>query len=188
MLESESGTTLVALEEIKLRRTDSLSDITTKIRRYIGAGANGPLVAAGDVIALADRWDDYKQEADGLTFTQWIVGVCGAGKDLGWWERRQRAVERIEGTRRDGSARRKLHHEVAVYVAENVADEHLEEVRRMLYTSVKNNGGVPLTPAQAKRRIAKIVGSKPSARQCSRCRRLEAILKAHGIDPEAEIH
>jgi hypothetical protein len=161
----------------------NLDDIARKIKSTLGTGSNGPLIVAIDVEALENTWQEYKEESGGFTLSQWLVGICGAGKTIAWWRRRADAVRRI-----GEESRRQLNHEVAVYVLDNVTDEHLVDVRKMLYLGTKQNGGIPYTLGQATRRIAEITGRNPRVKTCSNCRRLEALLVRFGIDPATEDH
>jgi hypothetical protein len=135
------------------------------------------LIVAEQVVALADTWDNYKSEADGLTCTQWLAGICGAGKGLSWWQRRSEAVAKI-----GEHARRCIDHTVAVYVSECVDPERMKEVSMMLVGAMKENGGNPLTIAQARSRVEKLLGKKREKKTCACCRAYEALLKKHGID------
>lgn len=156
----------------------NLSEFSDKLRKCVVSGQNGPLIIAAEVVSLADNWEQYKPEADGLTCTQWLAGICGAGKGLGWWQRRSEAVAKI-----GEHARRCIDHNVAVYVADMVSSEHMPAVSKMLVLAMKQNGGNPLTIAQARSRVEKITGKLREKKSCACCRRYEAIMKKHGIDP-----
>jgi hypothetical protein len=85
------------------------------------------------------------------------------------------------------ACRRKVHHDVAVYVLGNVPEDHLEQVKHMLFTEpTRINGGNPLTTAQALRRIRGILGRTCRSRTCPNCLRLEEILRSNGISPFAD--
>jgi len=168
---------------IENKQTSELEEFGIKLRKCVTSGTSGPLAIAADVVKLAAVWSAHKDEADGLTCSQWLIGICGAGKGLAWWEKRDAAVKRI-----GEHARRRLDHNVAVFVSNNVSDEFLKPVCDMLLSSMKQNAGNPLTIAQAKLRIAIIVGKKAGKKTCAQCRRLESIIKSHGLDPNEQIH
>jgi len=155
-----------------------LVEFGKKLRGCVKSGANGPLIIANDVVALSNNWSAYKHEAGGITCTQWLIGICGAGKGLAFWKRLDSAVQRI-----GEESRRQLDYRVALYVSNNVSDEHLRNVFKMLISNMKENGGNPLTLKQATRRIAAITGKTPGKKTCACCRKYEQLLIKHGIDP-----
>ncbi len=152
--------------------TDRLNDFVTRTRAAMAASDSGPLIVARDVMAIADNWERYKEEAGGLDCSRFLTSTFGAGRGLAYFANRVEAVAFI-----GESARRTLHHQVAIYILNNVSKEFVAEVLSALTRERKKNGGNALSPAQAKPVIEAITGTKQRAyRTCSKCVKLEAEL------------
>lgn len=137
----------------------SLADKTKEWKRILGDAARGPLVVATDVVSIANHWDEYAAEAGGLSITGWLKKTLGAGRNLAWFERRAKAV-RVLGE----AARRNLHHEVAVWVSENVPPAHYDKAKRVLFHAARAQNGNPLTLGQARPLLQKELGRSFSSR------------------------
>jgi hypothetical protein len=148
----------------------------TDAARFIKAGmANsdtGPLIIAEKVVSICDTWTDYKEESDGLSFRQWLTRELGnQGRNYGFFKRRLRA---IENPNLGESIRRTFHHEVAVYVSEQVPEDMQRAVKDELEKRCIQNNRCPLTPGQAMPIIKSMLGHEPKRRECKRCKELEA--------------
>lgn len=157
----------------------SLAEVGSKLKSAMGDAAFGPLIVAAEVVELAKHWKAFEAEAGDLSCAGWLQSTLGRGKDLAFFTRRHDAVKRL-----GEASRRRIHHDVAVYVLNNVTDEHLRKVKEMLFREYTANGKNPLTLMQAQPRIREVIGSRASTRKrtCKRCEQLKAILLQHGID------
>jgi hypothetical protein len=149
-----------------------LTDVAKQIKSAMEHSDTGPLVIAADVVKLAEKWKDYKEDAGKLSCAQWLTRELGNKKrGLAYFRARHRAVEAL-----GEESRRMLHHEMAVYIVNNVPKEQWDEVKETLYKKCVRNNHCPLSPGQARPLIYKIVGHVPG-RGCSRCAMLEAELR-----------
>ena len=163
-------------------QAEKLESLSTRARRWRSAltdAATGPLIVASEIVSLADHWEAYKEEAGGLSCASWLQArVTHRGQALDYFAKRHAAVKLL-----GEACRRTMHHEVAVYVANQVTSEYRDAVKLMLMRECKAQGG-PLTMGQATPRIGKIIGRKSRPRsqiQCKRCERLEKALAAAGV-------
>jgi hypothetical protein len=159
---------------------ENLERVGRRLRDVLGNAATGPLVASSDVMRLADEWEDrWKAEAGGIDCTTWLRKTLGAGRSLGWFERRHRAVASL------GEAiRRTIHHDVAVWLVQTFPESDWQRAKLTLMRGCRAQNGNPLTLPQARRIVAKTLGVTlgRGAKPCARCTELEEILKANGID------
>lgn len=184
---------------MKTENDEGLESIGKRLRKAMGDAAVGPLIAASEIVKLSERWDaeppsqplgaagshaiqtatapSLRQQAGGSTCDRWIRDKVAPG-GLAFFAARNRAVIKL-----GEFSRRTVHHEVAVWVDRNVADAQLDEVKLALMRGARAQGGNPLTPAQARRTIDKILGRVAAKKAgCARCRRLEKILAEAGVD------
>jgi len=161
---------------------EDLGQRARRWKRALADSATGPLIIAPEIVDLAEHWEQYKAEAGGQSCTAWLQSVLTRGQNYAYFYARHRAVERL-----GEASRRTMHHEVAVYVTNNVQDQYIDAVKLMLMRECKAQNGNPLTLAQAKPRIHEITGhaaQKREAKGCDRCMELEAKLKEAGISAE----
>jgi hypothetical protein len=140
-------------------------------RRALTEGATGPLVIAREVVEISERWDDYREEVGGLTVSAFLRRELGRGRDLAFFRRRARAVERL-----GEDVRRVLHHEVAVWIDQNFeGEESARAAWGLRMATKKDHHGVPFSLAQAKPIVLKLLGRKTEKvpRTCERCALLE---------------
>jgi hypothetical protein len=164
--------------------------IEQRIKRWKAVAKTGPcwaLVLAKEVCDLADKWERFKPDTvdkdhpNGQSPTSFLRDVFGDGKGLAWWRRRALAVE-IMGE----WVRRSVDHDVAVWFVHAVPEDKRREAAAALMKGCRDNGDNPLTGAQARLVLKKIIGKNHSSpRQCMRCAKLEELLRVHGIDPDA---
>jgi hypothetical protein len=176
----------MAMQNIDPRRLPTLA---AKWRSALADAATGPLAVAGEVVRMAEDWESYKVEAEGLTASQWLANTFGQGKGLPWFNRRHEAVQRL-----GEACRRTWHHEAAVWVAENVRDDvSLRRLKDAAHDAYVENGRNPLTLGQIHTVAAKVLGHKPAFREyqchkpgCGEARKriaqLEAAMRAAGVD------
>lgn len=159
-------------------RVENLQSRAARWRSALSNADTGPLVIAAEIVALAENWKAFKEEAGGLSCSGWLKAVFRNGRGLDWFARRHAAVLML-----GEAVRRTLHHDVAVYVMQNVTPEHRDAVKLMLIRECRSQNGQPLSPAQAKARIAKIQGAVTNVRRhgCARCAQLEEALSAAGL-------
>lgn len=155
-----------------------MSELKSKaknIQRVLASSDTGPLLVARDVVALAAGWARYEAEAQ-MSAKQWIKQ--NLGRELRFFVVREKAVDKI-----GEHARRCLHHDVAVWVSQNVPDDKLTEVMRALMAAKRNNGGNCVQLRAAVNICNSVMGVRvfPRAPGCSRCRMLEALLWKHGV-------
>lgn len=146
--------------------SESLKELTGRWRSALASGDCGPLVIAADVVRVGAEWDEkYKEEAGGASCTTWLRRELGPGRNLAWFARRHEAVEHL-----GESIRRTMHHEVAVWIHDNVPKEAWTKVVMAVTIAAKKQRGVPLTPPQARRVVCPIIGKvSGTKRGCSRC-------------------
>ncbi len=157
-----------------------LGTIAAKWKRALSDAASGPLIIAAEVLAVAERWDDYKAEAGGSTCPAFLRDRLGAGRDLAFFMRRADAVARLgEHTRRTWD------HEAAVWASQVTKDDvtRARVVKAVDAYRVEKNNGNPLTLAQVRDVAKPILGrsTAKSARHCERCDRMAAALLAAGL-------
>lgn len=164
-----------------MKLVSSNESLSNKARRWKSAlqdASTGPLIIAGEVTSLAERWEEHKREAGGLRCTAWLRKTFGDGRGLSWFQDRAEAVAYL-----GEASRRYVHHEAAVWVKNHVPKDSLDKVKFMLRSEQKKNGGNPLTKAQAVRRVNAMLGKGAlKSRHCKRCQELEAKLREHGIE------
>ena len=144
--------------------------------------ATGPLIVAQEIVELGKEWKAYRKEAGGLRYTAFLKRYVG--HPLCFFKARAEAVE-ILGE----AARRYIHHDVAQWIVGCVTEEYLEEVKQMLHRESAARGGHPLTAAQAKPLVIKIIGkSTAKPKRCRRCAALEARIREleHSFHTAAE--
>lgn len=164
--------------------------IEQRIKRWRSIAKTGPcwaLVLAKEVCEVADGWERFQAQTvdddhpNGQSPTGFLRDVFGDGRGLAWWRRRALAVE-VMGE----WVRRSVDHEVAVWFVQSVPEDKRGEAARALMKGCRENGDNPLTIAQAKPLLRKIIGKNHASRRvCVRCARLEELLRLHGIDPDA---
>jgi len=146
-----------------------LTDVAKQIKSAMEHADTGPLVIAADVVKLSENWKDYKEDAGKMTCSQWLTRELGNRKrNIKYFTARHRAVEAL-----GEESRRMLHHEVAVYIINNVHKDQWDEVKETLYKKCVRNNHCPLSPGQARPIIHQIIGHVPG-RGCPRCAMLEA--------------
>lgn len=157
-----------------------VEDLGAKARRWRKAmsdAATGPLQIAKEVVELDAHWAGHKEEAEGVSLTGWLRLTLGRGRGLAFFKVRATAVELL-----GPSVARNFHHEVAVWVANNVDASARESAVFALLRATQENGRVPLTPKQAFLVINKLIGKRAVEKaSCPQCARLEGLLKKHGI-------
>lgn len=167
------------MNEAAILNAEPLLARASRWRSALADAATGPLVIASEVMQLAADWESVREEAAGLDCTTWLRKQFGAGNSLAWFEVRARAVEKL-----GEACRRTIHHSVAVWVANNVPEGHVQAVKLMLMREAKANGGNPLTLRMAQPRVREITGrSEPKKKTCARCQELEKLLLENGVAP-----
>lgn len=169
-------------------RRESLADRANRLRKPLQDAASGPLVIAGEVMAIIENWADYKDEAGGIEASAWVRQTFGRHVNVPWFARRRAAVQAI-----GEHARRVWHHEAAVWASEHLSAEELRAVDAAVLRSTKSNGGVPLVRSTVQRlasKQAKVDRIRKAPRTCAscaalkaRCLLLEEALRASGIAP-----
>lgn len=164
-----------------MQHIQTIETLTNKIGRWkraLSDAATGPLVIAPEVVALADNWEAIKEEAGGLSCTAYLRSKLHPGRDLAFFRRRAEAVAKL-----GEASRRTLHHDVAVWVANQVPDNLLDAVKLELIRGAKEQNGHPLVMSQARARLKQLIGSTArKKRECQRCKELEKLLATHGIE------
>lgn len=158
-------------------KRESLTAMARRWRKALGDAKCGPLLVASEVVNVADSWDQYSAEADGMKCSDWLKKATG--KYAPFWRGRLCGLEML-----GESARRNIHHDVVNYVARHVPPEFVTEVRDLLLTECRANHGHPIEYNVACSKIRPIIGlaGKAPTKLCRRCRKLEALLREHGID------
>ena len=155
---------------------ESLTQQIGRWRKEMADGATGPLVIASEVVALSKKWEDLRAQAEGKDLTTWLRAALGPGKGLGYFRKRHEAVKRL------GEAiRRTIHHEAAIWLADEVSDLHWPLVKQHCFAAHRKNNKNPVTKAQAIKIVAAVTGKKPIAKVCSRCEELENFIRANGL-------
>lgn len=114
---------------------------------------NQPLTIATEVIAAVDAYTPEDAVETGYKDpNQYCRSVFGRGSGRAFWNRRACAILRL-----GPECARYLHHDVAVYVFNNVADMHLEEVKEALHAAFRKNGRVFLTKPQARLVVSRTI-------------------------------
>lgn len=146
--------------------TDELRAKANHIKKAMAAADTGPLVIADYVIDLSRRWEaEYREQAEGLAFGAWLTRELGSqGRNLSFFKRRSEAV-RFFGE----SARRVMHHETAVFALGATPEGQREQILGALTNAYLRNNRCPLTLAQAKPIIQKVLGRRVEARTCLAC-------------------
>ncbi len=149
----------------------SLKEFSKKLRETMAMVDTGPLIMAAEVIQLAKDWDQYQEEAGGISVSQYLTGELGSKKKgLDYFNRRQLAVNAL-----GEDIRRTMHHEVAITVAQTVPKDLHEKAKAALTEAYIKNRSCPLSPAQAQPIINKILGRNPMHRVgCQKCVALQA--------------
>lgn len=148
---------------------EKLSDAGRFIRAGMASSDTGPLVVSEKVVFICDHWETYKHEAGDMSFRQWLTRELGnRGRNYSFFKRRLRAVEML-----GESVRRTLHHEVAVYVSEQVPEAMRARVKSELEKRCMQNNHCPLTKGQALPIIRKMLGHVARPKECQRCKELE---------------
>ena len=149
-------------------------------KRALADAATGPLVIAADVCDVADHWEGYRADADGVDATTWLK--TNTGWNLAWFRRRNTAVLRL-----GEAVRRWMHHEVAVWLLP-IPDESVREVVASLRVATHRNNENPISLAVAKPIVNELLHRVPSTepRACPRCKVLVALLEKHGIPVPAD--
>ena len=144
----------------------NLLECASRWRRSLKDAATGPLVIAVEVIAITDDWESYRKDSGGLTASAFLRRELGGGRDRAFFERRADAVTKL-----GEAVRRTMHHEVAVWVAQNFSGLEARRVAKALTDSFVRNNKNPLTLAQAKPVAFKVTNRKTERieKQCSRC-------------------
>jgi hypothetical protein len=141
------------------------------------SASTGPLVIAGEVLAVVAEWHRYVEEADGMDPNSWLKAKLGAGMDLGYWRRRAEAVRLLgEGVRRT------MHHEVAVWIAGGAVPDHRKkDAVSILNEERARRGDVVLTIGPAMLVVRRMLGREANKQACARCTLLTRLLERHGI-------
>lgn len=151
-----------------------LSDITKKIKEYLQNAAQGPLIAAADIVEVQENWDSYKGEADGLSFDAWLRKYVGVGRGYSYFSRRHEAVLLL-----GEDIRRWMGHDAAVLVAKKTKGNQAlaMQVKSRLYAEYRAAESTVLSYAQTRRVLYEMLG-KGIARKhhCKRCKQLEVEL------------
>lgn len=145
-----------------------LVDLETRAKRWRKAMADadtGPLTIAKEVVDVAEHWEQWKAQADGMGATDWLKHTFGEGKTLAFWQRRHDAVEKL-----GEAVRRTFNHDVAVWVAQNVPAEQHKDVVRAIMKARKDNGDNCLSVMQARRVVSTVLDYKPRQKTCAQCR------------------
>lgn len=154
-----------------------LNDRIGRWRRALADAATGPLIIAEEIVRMAERWEDFKDAADGLDCSAFLRKHLGKGRGLPFFKERATAVARL-----GEAVRRTVHHEVAVWASRNIPPDLIEPCKLELMRGAKEQNGNPLTLQQAKTRLREILGKRtPRKRECERCKELEEQLKAAGL-------
>lgn len=153
-----------------------LVEVQAKIRAAMDNAATGPLIIAADVMAVAESWELYEEEAKGLSCDGWLKKNIGRGRGLAFFARRYRAVKFI-----GEDARRWLHHDAAVWIAQKVPADQCEAVKDALYRAYAKDRTV-LSPAQTKAIVMPLIGRNAvRVKTCKRCQMLEKLMLLNGI-------
>jgi hypothetical protein len=156
-----------------------------RIAKSLKDTACGPLVVAREVVRLAEEWEEYRGELpkNDQKLSASSVFKKYLGFDLGYFERRARAVELL-----GEDVRRWMHHECAIWIVSVVPGVQLQEAKEKLL----GNDGIrrrkkqrtAVTQAQAEPIVQEFIGHIPAPRACEECQRLRGMLIALGVDPD----
>jgi hypothetical protein len=161
-----------------VKEKEPLKARTKRWKKVMLDAATGPLIIAGEVVELANEWENHRDGAGGIDCTTWLRTVFGRGKGLGWFRHRHEAVVQL------GEAiRRTIHHDVAIWVMNQVPQNLQKKVVKMLTLECRDNGNNPITYQIAIPLIREQTGKaiKQRKRTCKRCTYLEGLLEKNMI-------
>lgn len=163
------------------KKTGALTDRMRRVRESMRDTACGPLIAAGEIVAIANAWPSYKKEAGGRSLPAFLTKELGKGYTLSYFQRRHRAVQRI-----GEHARVTWHHAAAAWASECVKDElTLKRLDKAVGEAYRLNSRNPISVQSVHRLARKIIGRLGKVRTavpCERCERLNAWFRQQGID------
>lgn len=150
------------------------------LKKSLQNSAQGPLIVAPKVMALAEEWDKHSDSVEGATIDQWLRKIGGEGKGIHWYSRRAKAVSII-----GEHARRSWHHEAAVWACEKLSATALRKLEYQLMVDRPNgppkNRGETIAVARS---LKLWRPARPLNRDCAKCnemrekiREMEALLK-----------
>ena len=158
----------------------SLSDIGKKIAKDMSDHDRGPLIVAREIVSLAENWEQYQDEAEGKSCSQWLISIgTGGRRDVAWFTRRAEAVEAM-----GEHARRTWNHEALVWATNQFSDPlTLRRLDREVLAVSRANGNGALSKMQVAAIAKKIglVADQKRKRVCGRCQALAAALQAAGL-------
>jgi len=154
---------------------DGLSAKAAKWKAALSDAATGPQRIAAEVVSLANDWERYREEAEGQDCTTWIRKTIPP-YNLARFQRLMNSANKL-----GDYAKRALHHQAVIFVANGVPAPKLEQVKTALIRKYRESGNNPVTLCQAHRIVARELDKKAKPKVCKGCLRLEKILKQHGI-------
>lgn len=164
-------------------REGRLATVGHEIMSAMSDAALGPLIVAPKIVKLADEWENWRTEAEGLTCSQWLIRLTGNDKhNDAYFRRRAEAVRRI-----GEHARRVWHHEAAIWACGHLADDvSLKRLSKEVNEVSRKRGGQPQcksTVITIARRLGLVRPRKAEkASECTRCNELEKLLEENGIE------
>jgi hypothetical protein len=170
--------------------SESLTVRGKRLREVMKRSNAGPYEVANEVHAINSSWDQYKDEAGGLTCSGWLKSVFGGARGASYWETRFDAVMIL------GEAiRRTIDQEVAVWLVNlKLQPGDREKARNALMVACRQNAsGMPLNYSEARRVCEPLIGYAYPHRICPGCvamrveiDKLRAAMKAAGIGATEE--
>lgn len=155
---------------------NKLSECAKRWRQSLTDAATGPLIVAKEIVELCQHWERHQEDAGGLTASAFLRRELGGGRDLAFFNRRVQAIAKL-----GEDIRRFMHHDVAVWVANNFEGEDLLKVKRAIFFATKRSA--PLSLAQSRAIAFKITNqhTEKKPRVCASCEELKELLAKHGI-------
>lgn len=168
---------------------ESLSDIAKRLRKAVRDADDATLAVAREVMSLANRWDDYREEAGGRTFERWLAEDIDEDRGFTWYKGFADACERHVRLRTGLEERLDA---ASVKWTRNIAsDSDLVAVAPSLSAMWVSKGRIRLRLTHVRKVCAKYTrraAAKESLRKqldvaTGRVKRLEAQVKGLGAEP-----
>lgn len=170
---------------MEAKKVVTLAEIAKRIRLYM---RDQSVQAAIEVIRVRDNWDRYEDQADGLTFTQWLKAVHPT-RSVKWFVAR---YEQFQRHKRLKSGFVRMVDGPALYWMSGATDQELINSKFKLLLAWKANGAEIALNLNQVRRICPHLSREASQRETlsdklmearERIKRLEAQIRKLGAEP-----
>lgn len=108
---------------------------------------------AQEVMRLADDWDRYRDEAEGMEIGPWLIKHLDSNRPLAWYKKHAMAAKWLG----PGHVNRVEAAGVLWMHNAGVPDALLDTVRKEISRAYRDNGSVPLRKSQVVRRFQQFV-------------------------------